>query len=370
MKGIRRYLIAVLCAVVLFTGCGKKNMGGETSNEIVNIENEEASNIEEEGFFPASYTGGSDIVKFDCTLEVPAEFDPKNFYLPEITGMQYIDGDAVYRNYVEGEEIKETYNYPSEKEGVPDDNVYIFNDDRTVSVSGVDGFGYYDPEVSRYRQVMRATERGASQEDFEFGTGESCVEQVKEALKNISYPVDEFEFSWFSLSGEEHEKLEQEALRNGVIGEENLQGDWTGKDEYEIYAWQIYDGLPVFPQWMTTSLTRAVESYQKAQVSAVFTSNGMVNLDADPPYIFEKTDKTADFLSFSEIAKAVEERYKKILTDSTYTVNRAKLAVRVYIDENQKYKAEPVWYFEVADNNGGTEILLFNAESGKEIFLN
>ena len=41
---------------------------------------------------------------------------------------------------------------------------------------------------------------------------------------------------------------------------------------------------------------------------------------------------------------------------------------RVYIDENQKYAEEPVWYFEVNDGSRKT-VMLVNAETGKEINL-
>lgn len=50
-------------------------------------------------------------------------------------------------------------------------------------------------------------------------------------------------------------------------------------------------------------------------------------------------------------------------------MTRAKLAVRVYFDESQVYQAEPVWYFEVYDNNSNLEIVLFNAVTGEEIYL-
>lgn len=39
------------------------------------------------------------------------------------------------------------------------------------------------------------------------------------------------------------------------------------------------------------------------------------------------------------------------------------------MDEKQKYKADPIWYFEVVENNISKSVTLINAETGKEIFL-
>ncbi|MBQ7372927.1 MAG: hypothetical protein IJW67_13795, partial [Blautia sp.] len=234
----------------------------------------------------------------------------------------------------------------------------------------IDGLNYFNPEAGVYNQVMRATEKGASRDNFDFATGDSLVEQVTQALADVSYPVNEFQFSWFSLSGEEHKQLEQDALENGMIEKENMQGDWNGKDEYEIYAWQMYDNLPVFPQLMTTAISRAFESYQKAPVTAMVTRHGMQSLVAQLPYSFMETDEIVSFLPFSKIAAAVEDHYEKILTEQTYIVNRAKLALRVYLDEKQDLQAEPIWYFEVSDNSGRVEVVLIQAETGKEIYLN
>ncbi len=36
--------------------------------------------------------------------------------------------------------------------------------------------------------------------------------KVRETLKEIGYPEDEFAFDWFSISGEEYAQMEQEAL--------------------------------------------------------------------------------------------------------------------------------------------------------------
>ena len=57
------------------------------------------------------------------------------------------------------------------------------------------------------------------------------------------------------------------------------------------------------------------------------------------------------------------------MSESTYLVNRAKLYVRVFLDEKQDYKTSIIWYFEVQSDNGKKEVMLVDAVSGKEIYL-
>ena len=73
--------------------------------------------------------------------------------------------------------------------------------------------------------------------------------------------------------------------KDNVIGSKELKsGGWTeDNDAYEIYAWQIYENIPIFPQIMTTNMTRAVESYQRAPISAVYNKKGLLTLMAEAP---------------------------------------------------------------------------------------
>ena len=109
----------------------------------------------------------------------------------------------------------------------------------------------------------------------------------------------------------------------------------------------------------------------------------MIDLAVEAPYAFESTGQKADFLPFPEIASALVRKYTYLLDLSgteteeketeepvTYTVSRAMLALRVYLDEEKTYAAEPVWYFEVQNSSTGyLDVLYFNALTGQEIYL-
>ncbi len=314
-------------------------------------------------------------VKFECELEIPEDFDSLHFYIPKVNGIQAIDTGKAYEKYVKDKDIQETYSYSTkdkyfDPEGkAPEENVYILSDGTVIDIDA--GFYLWKNEKSIYANALRMNERGASHEEFPFKTPGQCIEEVKSTLSEIEYPVDEFKFSWFSMNAEEYEKLEQEYVDSGFMEPEKIKDAWTEADNtYEIYAWQTYGGLPVFPQMMTTRMGRAFEGYQNAPLSATFTEKGMLFLSAQTSYDFEETDEQAVFLDFSEIASKVKEKYDNLLDSAVYKVVRAKLAVRVFYDEKQRYGAEPVWYFEVMDDNGSMSVVLMNALTGKEIYLN
>lgn len=369
MRHMRKCMAVILGIAVLASGCGKKNESTKAEIMPETVPESDTATIGA-SLFPESYTGGSERVKFDCTLEVPKEFDSDKFYRPEVTGLQYIDQDVAYDTYIEGENVEAQYQYPTDDENVPEQDIYVLADGTQVIIDA--GLNYLRPEGSSYLYVMRDNEVGASQNNFSYGTGEDSVAQVEKSLADMVYPTNEFQFSWFSLSGEEHMTMEQEKLDKGEIGPEDMRIDWTSVEgEYEIFAWQTYEGLQVFPQRMTMGMAFAYENYQNAPVQAIVSDQGILTLVAEAPYNFEESSELLSFLPFSEIASKVEEKYENLLLDddSVYTVERAKLAMRVYVDESQHYAAEPVWYLEVSDNNGSEEVLLFNAASGKEIFL-
>lgn len=348
-------------------------------------------------FFPDSFTGGTEKVWFDCTLEVPEGFDPESFALPAVSGLWAIDKDAVYEKYVEGRSGVETYTYPPsdfDPEGV---EAYLFQtgDELTGQVSIGSGFSYYDDsgESLRGGDIYPESAEGASREnEVSIGSGDACVAEVKETLAKFAYPVEEYEFSWFSLNAEELEALTQEKLLGVAENiQESLMEDWDVPEDgwsetdnrYTIYAWQYYGGLPVLNHWMSTDMASAKVTYMSAPIRSTYNWQGMIDLSADAPYVFEATGQEAAFLPFPEIASAVVRRYTYLLDLSseeteegeteepvTYSVNRAMLAVRVYLDEKRNYAVEPVWYFEVQSSNRDLQdILFFNALNGKEIYL-
>lgn len=371
-KSIKQGATAI-CLCMCLSGCGKvsgdKIVSPGQQTEAVSQAEENIEQSEKTDFFPESYSKQTEKVRFECQLEVPENFDVSDFHNPDITGELSNDYDKIYAKYVEGKVTTEEHHDGQDGKRM---DAYIFSDGSVAWISDTEGFTYSVPALSRYEAVVRSSERGAPKDNFAFSTGDDCTKQVKDTLKSIGLPVDEYQLGWFSNSGNEYSTLEQQALKDGMIDSRNVSQDgWTEADDsYEIYGWQTYEGLQVLPWLMTSAMSRAVESYKRAPVSALYTQQGMLSLAlTDQPFIFKPGEKMSEFLPFPEIADAVVQKYDSLLDDTVYTVSRAKLVLNTYHDDNRQLEAEPVWYFEVTGGSS-MEIVLINAVTGSEIYLN
>lgn len=152
--------------------------------------------------------------------------------------------------------------------------------------------------------------------------------------------------------------------------EEKRKGSWSQEDDaYFIYAWQEYEGIPVFVEYMSIARDFAFDTPDNAPILAIYSARGLESLNIGCIYAFENGGTQIRLQPFEEIAAVVEEKFENILNDARYEVTRAKLFERVYLNEEQKYEAEPVWYFEVVENDISKSVTLINAETGKEIYL-
>lgn len=363
---IKKGMLA-LCVCVCLSGCsGETEKAGEEKTVQGTGEIAQEETVDS---FPESYSEKTEKVQFDCELEVPEEFEISNFHIPKINGSVLSDAEAIYAKYVEGKTIAEEHHEEPTEVNERGNDTYILEDGTLIGAT--EGFIYQRQEVGKYRSWARSSEIGAPQETFAFASAEDCIQEVKEKLKEIGCPVEEYTFGWFSTTGEEYKALEQQAVDSGLMdsGSANPEGFSEADNSYEIYGWQTYEGLQVLPWIMTSSMMRAFETYQKAPVAALYTEQGMLALAmTDPAYVFEPSEEAAQFLAFPEIAQTVIQKYEDMLDEEFYTVTRAKLALRTYLDEKQQPAAEPVWYFEVSDSEGD-EVVLVNAVTGEEIFL-
>lgn len=360
----------VMAFVVLLSGCKKADgKSGNTLDETqAEINTEKNDSNSEATFFPVSYEGGTEKVTFDVTLEIPETFDPSDFYLPKVEGLQCVDQEAATKIGVGDQEVKDQLMYPKNENYIADQYYYFLADDTTVGIDT--GFSIFKEAASCYAQAAPQNERDASRETFSFGTAENYIRQIKEMLSAMDYPTEELRFDWFSVNKDEYQELEKQYLAENMIEPDKTKGEWLDSDNvYEIYAWQVYGGLPVFQEYTTTRIGRAFESYQKAQVSATCSEQGILSLTAIAPYKFVPTQEKAEFLPFSDVAAVVEQKYENLLDEAVYTVYRAKLALRIYYDTAQQYAAEPVWYFEARDSDGKETVILVNALTGKEIYM-
>ena len=361
MINLKKSLVIALCGTIIVSSlAGCKNSSTDKNSE---------SPVSKEDLFPDHYTRSTDKVNFDIDLEVMDDFDPNNFTNAKVKGRTYTDVDKVYELYVDGKDVSEVYETSPGDEGGINGKTYIMSDNEIVTAGT--NFSMSTEKSYTYTRARRFSEKGASKDEFDFASSTDCINDVKNILESVDYDVTDVAFDWFSSSGEEYRLYEEEAIANETIESAKInQNSWSSDDNaYEIYGWQTYKGLPVYPLIMTTRMTRCLETYEKANVSAVCTKDGVLNIYASPLYDLKETDKNIEFLSFEEIADSLVNRYENLLDENSYEVIRAKLALRIFYDEKGKYDSEPIWYFEVIDSNSNFEIVLYNAITGEEVYM-
>lgn len=354
-KRLKKFCFLFLAAILL-VGCTKGN------NEI----KDSGMNVE----FPRTFEKVSEKVKFNCILEVPDNFTGADIHKIRVLGSCYGDSEGILSNYVEENEILERHEIPAD-EDMPEENIYKMTDESVISMGSQFSFGSKNSKYYFYIGATSSDNREEFSEDqISFASTEDAIEAVKREMNKIGFSNLEFNYGVYPISHESMKRLEEKYVSEGYMQEKQKKDIWTEEDDaYVVYAYQIKDGLPVFHELMSINHMMAFDNSDNTPVQAIYSVRGMESLMVGSVYNFEDTEEILILKEFDEIAKVVENKFENILNDAHYIVNRAKLFQMVRRDENQKYVAEPVWYFEVVENKSSKSVVLVNAVTGKEIFL-
>lgn len=309
-------------------------------------------------------------VRFQCELEVPENWNGKEIPKFILEGVDFGDSKKAYANFVEGKEILEQHNTPA-SDLYPEENHYILADGTNVGI-GIE-FGISTENSAYYARIgatntenmekcTSVTESSINEQD--------AVQKVKETLDNAGYSVENLVFQTSSLNADMLQEIENQYVADGLLEESKRKPEWTNEDEVcVVYARQTVSGIPVYPELPVMAQALAYDTAESSPVVAVCSARGIESLRVYGLYNFQEAGENIPLKGFEEIAEVVETEYENILDEATYVVNRAKFYERVYINENQQYTAEPIWYLELTDNNFQKYVMLVNAETGKEIYL-
>lgn len=389
-----KLFVLFVLAALLYTGCGKENdgiqeergrpekpeiqMGQEAEADKGTGGRQEAEpEPKPEGPEPtANYKRESESgkVKFDCKIETPDYSAMKNnVHKFLLTGKYYGDEKSMFSKYVEGKEISEKHESTG-GEGVPDSVFYIMEDGTAVDI----GAGFtYGTGVSKHYSYIGVLNSENQEEYSSYSSGkvsfvseEEAIEAVKKEMDEIGFSEFEIQFEAYPVSHEVLEDMENLYIEEGSLREEKKKDAWTQEDDaYAVYGYQAKGTLPVMHQWMSLYGTMGFYNVDNAPVSAIYSSRGIEMLFVNHMYYFEDTGETVALKEFDEIAGVVEEKFESILNDASYVVDRAKLFQMVRLNEKQEYVADPVWYFEVAENGESRSVTLVDAATGKEIYM-
>lgn len=378
MKKKIRLAGLLLCIFVFASGClGNKEMEmTEKEEDLKEEERKEETEMKADSFamFPEQYDAVSESgkVRFHCFVEVPENEIGKTVYETSVTGKRRCDRKTAWNLYSEGKEVDRKHETPADA-GREEEDFYIFTDGSFLGTGN--GMNYGTDQLKYYTNAGALNadyQERFEQDEVTFKSSQECIEVIKDALEELGYQTQNFIFRSYPLAFDTLKELEEECVIGGYIAEKDRKDSWTQEDDaYVIYAYQINDGIPVFHELMSLSRHMAYDNAGNAPVRAIYSTRGLEEFIAyDQIYDFQTNDTMVSLKPFDEVASVVQDKFESILNDAVYEVTRAKFYTRVYLNEAQQYVAEPVWYFEVIENNSSKSLTLIHAETGKEIFLN
>ena len=365
-------VIVLWIIVSLASGCGKNNEFPK-----INHSSEEQKEMEKDVAedFPESYskTSESGKVIFDCSLEVPENLEKPVIHRMTVQGKNMIDQEKAYQIYVEGKEISEKHVLPAGN-GDPEETTYILSDGshctigNGIVVTGKNSLYYGEVSVDDgdYMEYYK-------DDTVDFKTGEECIQEVKTALEELGYQLEDFIFQAYPVNHKSMEQVEMNKLQEELIQEKHKKSSWGPEDDgYVIYAYQQCENIPIFHERMSMNRMFSYETPDNAPIQAICSTRGIETLYTLESYDVVMEEEQIYLKDFQEIAQAVEDKFENILNDATYKVIKAKLYQMVRYNEKQQYEVQPVWRFEILENDSTStkSVTLINGETGKEIFLN
>lgn len=365
MKKLRQFCLA-LCICTICGGCGRMvvNTDKKEAEETVSMEKAEYS-------FPEKYekTSDSGKVKFHCQLELPQNMKQS---IPVIAadGLYCCDREKAWALFGEGKEVMEKPEIPVDKGRAPYD-YYQFADGESLSIDEGVSYGSSNSRYYLNIGVQDPDNQGKfEEEEVSFKSGEEGIAEIKNTMEDLGYHSEEFIFGFYPLNFQTMKNLEEEYIQENYLKEEQRKENWDQEDDaYFIYAYQQKEGIPIFHELMSIAKSMAYDTPDNAPVQAIYSARGIEYLNINSVYEIHTGEGQISLKPFEDIAAVLEEKYENILNDAGYEVVRAKFYERVFLNEAQKYETEPVWYFEVIENGTGKSVVLINAETGKEIFL-
>lgn len=365
MNNIKK-IITFAVALILLAGCGENKR--TESNEQGKESETNISAVE----FPKSYDYETESgkVKFHCTVEIPDNFNTQNVHKVAVKGRSFGDQEKAYYEYVEGKSVVETQE-TFLGEDLPEEKSYRLADDSHVLIGN--GFSYGSENAGYYTKIaVRDMDRLETYKAIKvnFASEDEAKDYGKKKMEEIGYPADEFVYQVCPLQWEMSKDFEKQHVEDQLLLEEERKDEWTQEDDaYFIYAYQTCEGLPVFHELMSSNRAFAYDTPDNAPMQAIYSTRGLEFLVIEYVYEFAESEELLTLKDFNEIANNVEVKFDNLLNDTIYEITKAKLFRMVRFNERQEYVAEPVWYFEVMENDTKQSITLINAVTGKEIFL-
>lgn len=316
---------------------------------------------------PKKYTESREQIRFDFEPEMPDGI--RGISECNVKKMS-ANADKAMEIFGEGKTITATDTLFADETGFQR-LIYDFADGSTLSAGTV--FSYVSENFSYYSRVgvPSYSEDLHSEEELDFMSKAECVAYLQNILSETGFSSAELDFVCYSVSADQLQRHEEEAVSTGFIAGDKAKGTWTAEDDaYVIYGSQKWKEIPVFNEIMSMHQTFALETLDNSPIMAIISSRGVEYFMCNYIYQFENTEQRLQLKPFEEIVQVVADKFNNLLSDSTYLADKARLYEMVCLNTDQQYTAKPIWYFEVGpEDSESRTVTLVDAVTGKEIFL-
>ncbi|MDO5345490.1 MAG: hypothetical protein Q4E91_07065 [Lachnospiraceae bacterium] len=317
---------------------------------------------------PDYYEAEDGNVSFQCVLRLPERFDKQNFRKAAVTGVYCSDYNACLEKLAEGRAVLNEEIYPAEGD-IPEWHYYSFEDH---SVMGTGDTTFFATENSyHYATVfshLSNIELGEGGEAVSFSGMGECEKNAVNLLEQIGLETDMALYG-YGLKAQEAQQWEEHMDPDGGYQEDQYKQEWTSEDDaYLIYGFQTVQSLPVYHELMFLGGSMKYVTADNAVLQAVYTKNGLEQLQVNYLYQFQLLDEAIELQPFEEIARIVSEKLNGTLVEEQYKVEEARLMEMVRHSQNQSYEVLPVWYVEAVSASGVTAVLV-DASTAQEVFV-
>jgi len=371
MKTKKHITIMLLAVMLSLTGCEKTDKD-ITDKDITdkNITDKDITDSDQASGYNFQTTFCDDSyenVKFDTELIFDVNINSQPLYQVKAT-LCKPDHEKSIDKLMQGIEIVDKYE-PDTGNG----SVYLYGEDNTtfhVSNKSVYISRPFSSYITNAFRLEKDDEYNGNLyltgEEFAFMNVESAYGAVTDVLSDIGFDIGENRYTCYSL---DYETLSQNEYAIDVDGKEDAsvyKDIWTKEDNsYYFCIFQACQGMIVYYPY-ADCFTKIEDA--NAPIQVLYSSQGIQLLDVDRVFNFEQNDTKIELLDFDKIAETIAFKYNMLLTETTYTVESARLFWRPIPETDSDYDMVPAWDITIVDDKeGGISKMYVDAVTAKEI---
>lgn len=315
--------------------------------------------------FQQKYMAESGRVKFDCELESNIASKGMIKIQPKLYS---IDTERAYNTLLSSKKgcIKHSENHTIDEK---EHSITYTNDVGEVLSVNYNMFIYHTKFFQKIQgvisQISEADELkkrfDIQNQDLTFCNRKAALDEVMTVLNNLGIFLEEFDCTTYAF------KLEN---LNEFSKAENTSEKWTREDEgYYFCISQRQSDIPIYrPLFKTyTELSSG-----NAPIQVLYTRRGIEFLQIDKVFSFVEEQENFQLLPFENIADTIVKKYNKLLTNSSFKVEKGVLAYMIYEKKPYEFDSVPVWIVDITEESKKTCNKfqnIINAENGEEIVL-